>query len=95
MSEYGQVVDHPERRQFELEVDGQIAFAMYQLQPGRIVFTHVETPPSLRGRGVATALATGALEIARERRLEVVAHCPFMAAHIRLHPEQVGTATQR
>ena len=92
MSRYGTVVDHPERSQFELEVDGQIAFALYQLRPGQMVFTHVETPPALRGRGVATALATGALAAARVRGLEVVARCPFMAAHIRHHPEQVGRA---
>ncbi len=47
---------------YELDVDGAIAFANYRLAPGIVVITHTETPPALRGRGIASKLVQGALE---------------------------------
>jgi predicted GNAT family acetyltransferase len=87
MSDYGPVVDNPRLSRFELDVEGQIAFAAYQLAPGRLIVTHVETPPSLRGRGVASAVARKVLESARQRGLAVTPRCRFMAAYVRSHPD--------
>jgi hypothetical protein len=52
-----------------------------------ITFTHTETPLALRGRGIASRLARGALEAARAQGLKVVAKCPFVSAYIAKHPE--------
>lgn len=55
--------------------------------PDTIVLVHTEVPPALAGRGVAGRLARAALEFARERSLNVVPLCPFVAAFIERHPE--------
>jgi len=72
---------------FELDVDGHTAFAYYDFSPGVITFTHTDVPQALAGRGVGSQLAKGALDIARARKLKVVAQCPFMAGYIAKHPE--------
>jgi hypothetical protein len=82
-----QVVDNPERSRFELQEQGLVAFADYRLQGDRMVIPHVEAPPALRGTGTAGRLMTGALDLIRERGLQVVPVCPYAAAFIRRHPE--------
>lgn len=72
---------------FELDVEGHVAMAHYELAPGRITFTHTEVPDALAGRGIGSRLAKGALEIARADKLKVVAQCPFIAGYIGKHPE--------
>jgi predicted GNAT family acetyltransferase len=72
---------------FELDVDGHTAFAYYDFSPGVITFTHTEVPQALAGRGVGSQLAKGALDIARARKLKVVAQCPFIAGYLAKHPE--------
>jgi predicted GNAT family acetyltransferase len=89
MSAPAAVVDNQQRSRFELTVDGHLAFAAYELLGGQIVLTHTETPSALRGRGVGSALARGALASARQRGLSVVPLCPFMAEYIRTHPDQL------
>ena len=41
---------------FELDVGGALAFANYRLADGVVTFLHTETPPALRGQGVACPL---------------------------------------
>ena len=48
---------------------------------------HTETPPHLRGRGIASRLIRGALEHARAQQLKVVPRCAFVAAFMARHPE--------
>lgn len=82
-----EVRDNTEKHQFELEVDGYMALAVYQLKPGVITFVHTEVPKELGGRGVGSKLAKGALDQARARGLKVVPKCPFIKAWIEKHPE--------
>jgi len=72
---------------FKLEVDGQLAVAYYRMTPGVITFVHTEVPQALSGRGVATKLIRGALEMVRAQGLEVVPQCPFVSAFMGKHPE--------
>lgn len=72
---------------YELNLDGAIAFANYQLAPGKVVITHTETPPALRGRGMASKLVQGALEQIRAEGLKVVAGCSFVVDYLAKHPE--------
>ncbi|HYG86726.1 MAG TPA: GNAT family N-acetyltransferase [Azospirillum sp.] len=81
------VTDNPAKSRFELAVGDTTAFAAYHLQDGTVVFVHTEVPESLSGQGIGSALARGALDIARARGMGVVARCPFIAAFIRRHPE--------
>lgn len=74
--------------QFETTVDGQTAYAAYELEePGRIVFTHTIVPEELSGRGIAGELAKKALDYARSEKLTVVPQCAYMARYIDRNPE--------
>ena len=82
------VVDHPELSRFEIWADGKVAgFARYRLAPGRIVFTHTEIDPVFEGHGLGSRLASGALDVARERSLSIEPLCPFIAAYVKQHSQ--------
>ncbi len=72
---------------YELNVDGAVAFAEYRLAPGKIIIMHTETPPALRGRGIASELVQGALEQIRADGQKVVAGCGFVVDYLEKHPE--------
>ncbi len=75
------------RQRFELDLGGAIAFASYRLAPGTVIITHTETPAALRGRGIASRLVAGALELIRVDGNKVVAGCSFVADYLAEHPE--------
>lgn len=81
------VRDNKSKQRFELDVEGTMAFANYRLAPGSVIITHTETPPALRGRGIASKLVKGALEIIRADGLKVVAGCSFVVDYLQEHPE--------
>ena len=83
-----QVRDDPQRHRFELDVDGQTAFATYVRGGAVVTFLHAEVPEALGGRGVGSALVKGALALARARGEKVVPRCPFVASYIARHPEE-------
>jgi len=82
-----QVRDNKSRQRFELDVAGAMAFANYRLAPGTMIITHTETPAALRGRGIASELVKGALELIRADGLKVVAGCGFVVDYLQKHPE--------
>ena len=81
------VRDNKSRHRFELNVEGGTAFANYHLTSDSVVITHTETPASLRGRGIASELVKGALELIRADGLKVVAGCGFVVDYLQKHPE--------
>jgi predicted GNAT family acetyltransferase len=81
------VRDNKVRQRFELDVEGQIAFANYRQTPQAIIITHTETPRSLRGRGIASELVKGALEMIRADGQKVVAGCGFVVDYLSKHRE--------
>ena len=81
------VRDNKARSRFELDVEGQTAFANYHLTPAAVVITHTETPQGLRGRGVASELVKGALRIIRADQRKVIAACGFVVDYLGKHPE--------
>ncbi|WP_454619184.1 GNAT family N-acetyltransferase [Bradyrhizobium cenepequi] len=72
---------------FELDVDGGVAFASYRATPSAVIITHTETPRALRGRGIASELVKGALELIRADGHKVIAGCGFVVDYLRKHPE--------
>jgi predicted GNAT family acetyltransferase len=72
---------------FELIVDGHLAVADYQMDGGRMIFTHTEVPVALRGGGIAGKLVSFAMESARKERLKVVPQCSYVDFFLKKHPE--------
>ena len=82
-----EVAHNPEAQRFECRLDGHLAVAEYEREPGRIRFTHTRVPEALAGQGVGGRLARAGLESARAEGLEVIPLCSFIAGYIRKHPE--------
>ena len=83
----GVVRDNKALSRFELDVGEAVAFANYRLTPSTVVITPTETPRAVRGRGIASKLVQGALELIRADGQRVVAGCEFVADYLRKHPE--------
>jgi uncharacterized protein len=81
------VVDNKAQHRFELAVEGGTAFANYRVTPQAVIITHTETPRALRGRGIASELVRGALELIRADGHRVIAGCGFVADYLDEHPE--------
>ena len=79
--------DNKALHRFELDVEGATAFANYRLTPSAVIITHTETPRALRGRGIASALVQGALQLIRSDGLKVIAGCGFVVDYLQKHPE--------
>ncbi len=82
-----EVRDNKTLNRFELDAHGEIAFANYRRAGDRVIITHTETPPPLRGRGIASSLVRGALDLIRADGLKVTAGCGFVADYLDAHPE--------
>ncbi|MCP4620556.1 MAG: N-acetyltransferase [Bradyrhizobium sp.] len=81
------VRDNKDLGRFELDVEGAVAFANYRLTPQALVITHTETPRSLRGRGIASELIKGSLDLIRADGHKVIAGCGFVVDYLYKHPE--------
>jgi uncharacterized protein len=81
------VRDNKDKNRFELDVGDAIAFANYRQTLAAVIITHTETPPALRGRGIASDLVKGALELIRADGRKVIAGCGFVVDYLRKHPE--------
>lgn len=82
------VRDNTSQNRFELDVGGSTAFANYRRAGDSVIITHTETPSALRGRGIASELVKGALQLIRADGLKVVAGCSFVVDYLEKHPEQ-------
>jgi predicted GNAT family acetyltransferase len=81
------VRDNKDRNRFELDVGSEVAFANYRLTPSAVIITHTETPYALRGRGIASDLVKGALDLIRSDGKRVIAGCGFVVDYLDKHPE--------
>jgi predicted GNAT family acetyltransferase len=82
-----EVVDDEARQRYELQLPGGVAFIDYT-DAGKVrTFAHAEVPAALRGGGIAARLTGGALELAREQGLKVIARCPYVSSFIDRHPQ--------
>ena len=85
--EQPRVRDNRELQRFEMPVESDVVFANYRRQPGLLVITYVEAPPSLRGTGAAGRLMQGVLEQARADQVKVLPLCGYARAWMQRHPE--------
>lgn len=86
------VRDNTAERRFELDTEGGLAFANYRQAPSAVIITHTETPRALRGRGIASELVKGALELIRADGHKVIAGCSFVVDYLDKHPEYADLA---
>ena len=82
------VRDEPDQHRFVVEVDGELAgVARYEVHDGRYVFTSTVVEDAFGGQGVGSTLARSALDDVRERGIQIVPLCPFIAGWIERHDE--------
>lgn len=82
------VTNNKTAHRFEVELDGETAFAEYELKrDGSIVFPHTVVPEAFEGRGIGSALVKAGLAYAKAEDLKVIPLCSFFAGYIARHPE--------
>ncbi|GAB2925709.1 GNAT family N-acetyltransferase [Rhodococcus aerolatus] len=85
-----EVTDVPERRRYEATIGGErVGFAAYEPRGTHRTFTHTEVDPAWEGHGVGGALARAALDDVRARSLTLTPRCPFIAAYLERHPDDL------
>lgn len=88
----------PDERRFVATIGGDeedVAFIDVVTATGVWTLTHTEVPKSLAGGGIGSALVKGALDHARSIGVNVIPRCPFVAAYIRRHPEEIDLVPVR
>lgn len=90
MSSSPEVRHNAAASRYEIEIDGRLAVAEYELAAGRQVFTHTLVPPELRGRGLAEALVRRALDDAKAAGHRIVPACSYVAKFIEKNGEYRG-----
>ena len=79
--------DNPEASRYEMPVEGGLAFVAYRLKDGVLTLDHAEVPSAVEGQGIGSRLVKATLDDVRKRGLKVIAHCGFVRAYMRRHPE--------
>jgi uncharacterized protein len=76
------------RHRYHAEIDGHEARILFEPAGDRTLdFQHTQVAPELRGRGVADALVSRALDDVRARGERIIATCPFVKSFLGRHPE--------
>lgn len=87
MTEYRFTLNE-EKKRFEMEVEGNIAFIEYILTNDKVMFlTHTEVPKSLGGKGIGSSIVEKALNYIKEHNYTLAPLCPFVAKYLVKHPE--------
>jgi len=81
------ITDNSERQRYELDVDGQIVFALYRRDGDTVHIRHVEAPVALRGTGAADRLMHGLAAKARAEHLKLLPLCGYARSWLRRHRE--------
>lgn len=81
------VRDDAALKRFELTQDGITAWSSYVRQGNVVDIQHTLVPEAARGKGMASKLIQGSLDILRSRGEKLIPTCPFVAAYLRKHPE--------
>ncbi len=82
------VVDSFEHQRYEILLGGEVAGVLHYRRHGdTIELMHTDVEQSFSGRGLASRLASAALEDARGRNTPVVPSCPFVIGYLDRHPE--------
>lgn len=77
--------DNAAQHRFELDVDGQVAFATYRRTPDALAILHVEAPIPLRGTGAASRLMEHVVGAAQAQGVGITPYCGYAASWLRRH----------
>jgi len=79
---------NPEKKRFELEVDGHMAIIESILTNENVMYlTHTEVPVALEGKGVGKRIVEGALNYIKDHDYKLAPLCPFVAAYLKRHTD--------
>jgi len=82
-----EIKNNVQKMQFEYHQDGHIARMEYRFYKKNIAMMHTVVPETLKGKGIASALAKYAFSFAKAQRKKVMVYCPFVASYVKKHPE--------
>lgn len=74
--------------------DGSKAYLTYKVDQGKMYLISTYTPPQHRGRGAAKMLVDKAVEMAREKGLEIVPICSYATYYFIKNRELRGLLAQ-
>ncbi len=78
-------------RLYEALIDGRVVGNLaYETTGGRVSLTHSYVDEDQRHRGVASALASHALEELSQTQTKAAVYCGFVADYVQDHPEYQG-----
>lgn len=76
------------RGAFVIESEGEpVAEMVIGIQNGNLTVYHTEVAEILKGQGIASKLLSAMVAYAREKKLMVIALCPYVLAQFKRHPE--------
>lgn len=81
------LIDNVVEQRYEFDLDGEKAVVEYAKKPDLIVLIHTYVPAKAEGKGIGSELIRAVLEDVREKGLQVVPQCSFVAHYIFRHPE--------
>jgi uncharacterized protein len=79
------VINNKEKSRYELETEGYLSIADYQLSGNELAITHVFVPDELRGKGIAAQVMAGVVEDAKKQNLKIVPICSYAASYVQRH----------
>lgn len=82
-----EIINNEKNLQFEYHLNGEVARLEYRFYKRDIAMMHTVVPDSMKGQGVASALAAHAFEFAKSKNKKVMVYCPFVAKYVKKHPE--------
>lgn len=87
----------PAERRFVATVADSDGEAYIDVVPANKTWTlvHTQVPPSMAGGGVGSKLVKSALDHARSVGVGIIPRCPFVAAYIRRHPQELDLVPER
>ena len=82
-----ELIDNPDKPQYEFHLDGEIPRLEYIRTKDKIYLTHTEVPAALASKGIGSALIGAALEDIERQELTLIPLCPFVALYLKRNPE--------
>lgn len=84
------LIDNAVEQRYEFDLDGDKAVIEYAKEPNLIILIHTHVPAEAEGQGIGSELVRAVLEDVREKDLQVIPQCSFVAHYIFRHPEWEG-----